>query len=248
MHAEQVAFITGPDSMEMCGLEFCGNASRSFGLMLAEENYKSSDASELELPTGGSILVPVKVSGADSLLEVAADPATGWAEVSMPLHRSLTQYELVLDEEDSLSESDASSISGTLVDLRGIMHLVLEDAEPDDEMFEVLRKDICDKYDPPAMGVMFMKEGRMYPVVYVRDVDTVYHEGSCASGTTAAAIAMTLGKPDGSFDGRHDYEVVQPAGKLNASVEVRDGKINDVRIGGPVELSDIIMVEINMQA
>ena len=228
LHAEQVAFITGPDSMEMCGLEFCGNASRSFGLMLAEE-----------LSTDGSVRIPVKVSGADSMLEVEADPATGWAEVSMPLHRSLTHYELVLDKQN---------ISGTLVDLGGIMHLVLEDTEPEDELFEVLRKDICDKYDPPAMGVMFMKDDKMYPVVYVRDVDTVYHEGSCASGTTAAAIAMTLGKPDGSFDGRHDYEVVQPAGKLNASVEVRDGKINDVRIGGPVELSDIIMVEINMQA
>ena len=34
---EQVAFVTGKNSMDMCGLEFCGNASLSLAAWLAKE-------------------------------------------------------------------------------------------------------------------------------------------------------------------------------------------------------------------
>ena len=34
--AEQVGFVLDDNTMEMCGLEFCGNASRAFGLLSAK--------------------------------------------------------------------------------------------------------------------------------------------------------------------------------------------------------------------
>ena len=232
LEGEQVAFVTGPHSIEMSGLEFCGNASRAFALMIAGFETASAVSAEQETasphPPGSSAhpsptsaqphTITINVSGADAPVNVLVDPAAGRSAVSIPLHRWSTAW----DEP-----------CGTLVALGGIMHLVLEDVEPSLETFLRIRERITSEYDPPALGVMFCSDNKVTPIVYVRDVNSIYHEGSCCSGCASVAIARSIGRPDG----RYDYELVQPAGTLTASAEVTGGNITGVWIDGTVELS-----------
>lgn len=94
------------------------------------------------------------------------------------------------------------------------------------------------------MGVMFCdtKAGTMTPVVYVKDVDSTYFEGSCGSGSTAVAIAFAEKEKEGSFS----YTLSQPAGTITATVEKAEGKIQAVYIEGPVSLNPVQQVEITL--
>ena len=105
-------------------------------------------------------------------------------------------------------------------------------------------KDIYSDVDPEmdAFGVMFINEEKdlMSPVVYVRDVDTTYFEGSCASGTAAAAIAKAAKENDGAFE----YVFRQPDGTLYASVKKKDGQVTEIGLGGIIEMTEILHVEV----
>lgn len=217
--AEQVAFVTGDDSMDMCGLEFCGNATRAFALMQAEsigmEGY------------GEFLSIPVFVSGANGVLEAKVNPRINYAEIEMPLYRSVEDF-------------DEEGVSGSLVDLGGIVHLVLRGVEADDELFGRLKNKIMEMKNPPALGVMFCTDEMIVPVVYVRDVDSVYYEGSCASGATAVAIAQFRGREDGDYS----YKARMPEGSLDVFVRVGGGEAEAVRIGSEIHMGEVFEVEV----
>ena len=257
--AEQVAFILdAPECgraegrMEMCGLEFCGNAARTFGLMVAKE-----------MGITGAGKVFVDVSGVDEILTVEVDTDTNYTKVKMPAYIDIKRFDLssIFDMDDSSGNAvaadgataaaarDTAAAGGTLkdvkaVDFGGILHLIIPDVPANLENFECVKKFVYNRYNPPAMGAMFYdtKNETLAPVVYVKDVDSTYFEGSCASGTAACAIAFGSEKPDGDYT----FTFPQPAGTINASVEVRGGKVQNVYIEGPVEIDDPaeVMIEI----
>ena len=75
-----------------------------------------------------------------------------------------------------------------------------------------------------------------------KDVDSTYFEGSCASGTASCAIAFGSEKPDGDYT----FTFPQPAGTIDASVEVRGGKVQTTYIEGPVEIAEPVGVMIEI--
>ena len=88
--------------------------------------------------------------------------------------------------------------------------MIVENVAPSYETFENLRDYIYENVssDIPAFGVMFCDTSNrlMTPVVYVKEADTTYFEGSCASGAVAASFAFS-----GSLgDGTHDFTFEQP--------------------------------------
>ncbi|MGN0716001.1 MAG: hypothetical protein ACI4LN_09255, partial [Anaerovoracaceae bacterium] len=215
-------------SMEMCGLEFCGNASRAFGLMLASEAGET-----------GHVSKRIRVSGCDAPLTVELDMETSRAKIRMP---------------DPLS----CEVQGdrTVVDLGGILHIIVEapktegssTEEQQTEMertFGKIRSDIYRTMDPPALGVMFWDsaEKKLTPVVYVKDVETVYFEGSCGSGTTACAAAFSMGKPDGTYS----WSIPQPAGVIDVTAEVKDGRAQAIYIDSQVKLGEIMTTEVEIE-
>jgi len=229
LKGEQVAFITSQNpmsdiapsfhadgSMEMCGLEFCGNASRSFGLLLAR------DAGD-----EGIVYKAVQVSGCAEPLTVEVDLDRMRAKIKMPLPLSCEKKQ-----------------ECTIVDFGGILHIIVEDLPAEQEIFDLLKDRVYSQLNPPAMGVMFWDTARkaLTPVVYVKDVDTVYFEGSCGSGTTAVAAAFAKGKPDGI----HTWAIAQPAGTIDAAAEVRDGQLVNLWIDSEVSLSEPKFVEIEL--
>lgn len=221
---EQVAFVTGDNSMEMCGLEFCGNASRSFALMLAEERQ-----------IAGTAKIQVQVSGCNEVLGVDVDPANRYTRIKMPLPVAVEQ----------LTDTGIDFLEGAcLVDLDGIMHAVVTDVEASESNFLLAKNYINNKYAPPAMGVMFFDSEKNFltPVVYVRDVDTTYFEGSCGTGSTAVAAAFTVDETAGIFQ----FELVQPAGTIIATIEKAHGEIKTIYIQGPIVLHDVAQVIIDV--
>ena len=130
-----------------------------------------------------------------------------------------------------------------LVDMDGIMHIVVRDMAPTLAHFNEIKDLVNKKFDPPAMGVMFYDTdtGVLTPVVYVKEVNTTYFEGSCGSGTTAIACAFSAGEPEGTYR----FTLPQPAGTITATVEKGQGKIKAVYIEGTVSLSEVMEVEVN---
>lgn len=210
--AEQVAFILPDERMEMCGMEFCGNASRTYALIKAKNQGLS-----------GVHEITINVSGCEELLHVRVDTGTNRTGINMPVPHTIISYG-----------------NDTLVDLGGIMHLVTTDKSADPNVFQRLKNRIMGEFNPPALGVMFYDEATdsMTPVVYVADVDSTYFEGSCASGSVAAAAALTRYMEDGEYT----FDITQPKGQLTVKIKKRQNAIESVSIEGPVIIGDPVTV------
>lgn len=234
VYGEQVSFVLaekskeGYPSMEMCGLEFCGNASRAFAYYQVAHCHADCN-------------LTVSVSGCSYPLRAKVDIKCNEAKIQMPVP---TDIETMSIERLGLKEEYPKIPDGVLVNMDGISHLVLKDVKATEERFDVLKKYIYSnaRTEIPAFGVMFIDSNteRMTPVVYVKDVDTTYFEGSCASGTTAAsyAMAMTAG------DGEYNYTFIQPKGTLYTHVSKIGGEVVSIELRGNMELSETITIEI----
>lgn len=90
----------------------------------------------------------------------------------------------------------------------------------------------------PAAGVMFVsrKNNRLKidPVVWVRDIKTLFYETACASGTTAVALAKTVKAENKS---KTKISILQPSGKLlKVLIKLKNGVPNYAEIGGPIKI------------
>ena len=249
--AEQVSFILqvpecgrAHGKMEMCGLEFCGNATRTFGLMVARE-----------LGISGTGKVFIDAGGADEILTVEVNTDTNYTRVKMPAYIDIKRFNLseLFDEasaEKSLKPGETEAAQNArlknvkAVDFGGILHFIIPDVPATPGNFQRVKDFVYGRLNPPAMGAMFYdtKKKTLTPVVYVKDVDSTYFEGSCASGTAACAVALSGENPDGDYI----FTFPQPAGTIDASAEVRGGNVQAVYIEGAVEISEPVTVEIEM--
>ena len=224
LKCEQVGFIYptqegGDGRMEMMGGEFCGNATRAFGLLVAKQK-------------GGMSKVRVETSGCDHIVTVDTDLEAGTSRAEMPTPVSVTDVAV-------------DGVPGILVHLGGIAHLVVEGVEPSEEFFAKAEEQVLTALNPiDAYGVMFLNNqtGTMTPLVKVVEPDTLIWEGSCGSGSLASAVAQSRDAADGEFA----KDFVQPAGIVRAGVLRENGKITAAFIGGPVGLGDPFEIEIDM--
>ncbi len=222
--AEQVGYYCEPGEgfdghMEMAGGEFCGNASRAYGFLMAQEKGLT-----------GKVHLTLDVSGSDVPVEVDADMDEGTARASMPLPRFV-------------KPAEAGGTPGVLVHLGGIAHFVVEDIEPTEEFFDKAEAEIFkDMKELDAYGVMFTdsETGRLTPLVKVPAANSLYWEGSCGSGSLATAIAGTEGMPDGDYA----MDLVQPAGTVRAEVTREGGKVKKAFIGGNISIDEPKYIEI----
>ena len=216
---EQVGFIIDDKTMEMAGLEFCGNASRAFALWSAKK-----------LGLQGQHNVFVSVSGIEKPLEVFVDTQSNFTRAFMPLPEKI----------ELISEGTIMACPQMLkVDLGGIMHFVVLDLPYSDSIFLFIYDFGMSHFQPPALGVMFVDSQTfdMIPIVYVKEVDTIYHEGSCGSGTLAALIALEEKLSLGEEVFRCNLS--QPRGKIGGTLYKNGNIIEKITIEGPVEIGEI---------
>ena len=215
LKGEQVGFLLGDGRLAMAGGEFCGNATRAFGLLTARECGLT-----------GKQHLTLSVSGCEKAVGVDVDTDAGTARAEMPLPR-FTRREAV------------GGVLGTLVHFGGIAHFVVEGVAPSEEFFTAAEPMFHTLDALDAYGVIFLDGTNMTPLVKVPAVNSLVWEGSCGSGSLAAAIAQSEGT-DGVFE--RDY--IQPAGTIRVTVERRGGKVTLAYIGGRVTLDDPVEVEI----
>ncbi len=263
--AEQVGYVlaetaqkegkAGLPAMNMCGMEFCGNASRSFAFY----------ASTLQEPRPSSL--KVQVSGCDHPLEAWIEPEDDDGEklsacvrLEMPLPEEIEDIRIKVpsDLADMFGlpkEEDGACLGGKIVHLDGISHLAITSVPYDrirmsghDELGRLFAHIKGSVYrtstrDLPAFGVMFLdaETKDMTPIVYVRDVDTTYFEGSCASGTAAAACACAL--EEAGENGDYSYSFRQPKGTLSTDIRKEACRISQLLLYGNVKLSARMQME-----
>ena len=213
--AEQVGFIFPNGHMEMEAGEFCGNASRAYGYLVAKQKSLI-----------GKHTLSLSVSGCDHPITVTVDVDKGTASAEMPLPQLV-------------KSSEIPGVSGTLVHLGGIAHFVVENVAPDRAFFARVEGVFSPYPELEAYGVLFLDGDKMTPLVKVPAAGTLTYEGSCGSGTLACAVALSEGR-----DGDFSVSLQQPAGMVTASVRRENGVITAASIGGPVTVEEPITVEI----
>lgn len=171
---EQCCFITpaltrdAVARVEMFGGEFCGNATRSaVWLITGGINYSGL----------------IEVSGVEEPLWFRIDDRNVSVEMPLPSDR------------DSITTVE----EGTLVSLSGITQLVVTDARrrqaetPRELLNRLLSTNKYHLTDQPAVGVSFYEVDtrRAEFCVWVDDVDTIFDETACGSGTCAIGLAVS---------------------------------------------------------
>lgn len=166
---EQCGFlIPSKGHFEMAGGEFCGNAARSAALVLSEIKGLSNISFTMSGFSG-------EVSG----------------EVTKKANGSEFHVGCIFPGMNILSkEIVAYGHPGTLIDLGGIVHFVVEAQFPQnyEEIHRAITKDLK-LQERDAVGVDWIEKSKssvmMHPVVWVRAIDTFFYETSCGSGTIA---------------------------------------------------------------
>ncbi|MBD5646857.1 MAG: hypothetical protein HDQ89_04315 [Desulfovibrio sp.] len=220
--AEQAGTVSlAGRSLRMAGGEFCVNASRAFGALLA-----------LSSLTGDAIWRgEVRVSGWEGPVELTVRGAAPRWQVAA---------RLTLAPETGPESVPGLPAGARLVRLPGISHLLLPlegtHLPPDltGSARALLKK--ADLLGEAAAGVIWWRpEGTgfaMTPVVHVRDAHTLVAENACGSG--ALALAMELS----ARHGLGEWRLAQPSGshlKVRVGAPGADGRV-EAHIDGPVTL------------
>ncbi|MBR0040749.1 MAG: hypothetical protein IJP64_05160 [Oscillospiraceae bacterium] len=216
---EQVGFVRLPANGErialrMAGGEFCGNAAMSAAaLLLLRRGLESDDRQR----------VMIDFSGVGEAVEVRLrreEKNLFRSSVRMPPAREITEMSVsVGGVEETLP----------LVRMQGISHVLVTPASrffamrEDRTAAEETARGLCQALGADALGLMFL-EGeaprcRLTPLVFVPGSGTVFWERSCASGSAAAAMALSAcrGEPV-------RLEFSEPGGTLSAESDVSRGE------------------------
>jgi diaminopimelate epimerase len=185
-NVEQCGFLIASDNhFEMSGGEFCGNAARSAAMLL----YQIKGGPNFEFTMSG-FPNPIKAT-----VKATKDNKYDVTCVFPGLKTQTTPVQ-------------ALGKKAILVDLGGIVHVVIEDEFPTND-YEAQHRQIIEDLNltsRDAVGVCWINRKDdiviMHPVVWVRDIDSFFYEGSCGSGTIAVGKVTNVNS------------VVQPTGQV----------------------------------
>lgn len=128
--------------------------------------------------------------------------------------------------------------------LPGIIHFIVDDKKvlDRDRVYQRI-KALLDRTSYEAFDLMFynFEDNFLIPLVYVKATDSLYWEMSCASGT--AALGSYLAYRENSSLKK---KIPQPGGLLEVEVLLREGKIEELYLDGPIEIVAEGMVYIDL--
>ena len=206
--------------LEMAGGEFCGNATRSLAYLLLN---------------GKKGKLQIKVSGTKQILSAGVnEPLSAYAQ--MPIKNSFS----------SVTELNKDL---TKVEIEGITHLITNKPKntPKKDL-KTIGRNLLKQYSlllsSPASGVMFVSTSRglaIDPIVWVRDIQTLFYETACASGTTAVG----LWRSKCTDKKKLSLTVKQPSGMIiTVTVQKTDNRFESSWISGPIEIVKEVLFRI----
>lgn len=238
---EQAGFVNLPQhKLRMAGGEFCVNASRAVGALLAyTAQYSGPEQGLLDGIAPRSDKAPEGTASAEQPVRLDEIQVSGWqTPVRLRTRGSapVWQVEALL----RLPEYSITTVEkgAHLVRLPGICHLLLGGSAhhlPDDchAVAAQLRQQHGLEAEPAA-GVIWWRECQglldMLPLVHVRDAGTTFLENACGSGALALALCLARAGT------RRTFSIMQPGG---SALDVRlfaEGGADMAGIDGPVSL------------
>ena len=217
---EQVGYLMPPSvpgvlgRLQMMGGEFCGNASMAAAAFLLRSELKVSETRDVLL----------EVSGAEKpvFCRICREK-DGWlGTVEMPLIQEILEVSV-----------DGEAL--TAVRLPGILHLIDLRSGRTRAASEALLRKAAEIFPDPALGLLQWREaeGKMIPLVFVRESGTLVWESACGSGSTALAgwIALQSGQS-------MEQSISQPGGVLRVRAELREGQLHRLLLTGRVVLEE----------
>ena len=217
---EQVGFVDAEQlpELRMAGGEFCGNATRS-----AAFYYLNGKPGNTE----------VIVNGKDVINAGVYENGDAWCEI--PLYHG---KDVILEKESGIYQ----------VRMNGMVSIVLrEDVASsyleDKNNLKAVALEFIDKYklrENEAVGIMFLERTeklKIHPVVWVRDINTLYYETGCGSGTTATAMVEAFLKNE-----NQKLEIVQPSGlAITAEITIENRNVVKAVISGKVKTDNKVV-------
>ena len=264
---EQVGFLTqvkkeidgkmqNVRKIQMAGDEFCGNASRAFACYLSDNKLVDD------------VEFPMMCSGNDNLLTAKIDVNQGgnkkyYSNVDIPLDKNIANViqtkqinKIILQETDIWPETSSSiirkkvnaNIDIDIVKLDGITHILIDNSK-----FPMENEAICKRkakeiikalglQNEQAVGVIWsdFKTNTINPFVWVKDVDTIYYENACGSGSLAYGIKKATMQKD------KNIAVRQKNGKIiDVKVNINNDYIKSASIGGETIIKANKSIDIN---
>lgn len=221
---EQVGFVEegNEPEIEMAGGEFCGNATRS-----AASYYLK----------GMPGIIKIKVNGKDYINAGVYENGNAWCEI--PLYHG---EDVIVQKEVGIYQVKMNGMVSIVI-LEDIAQQYLKDKT---KLKEVAVQFI-EKYnlrDQEAVGVMFLEKDvklKIHPVVWVKDVNTIYYESGCGSGTTATAMVEAF-----LTNESQKLEIIQPSGLIiTAEITIQNQHIIRAVISGNVNTDNkVVRIEV----
>jgi len=158
--------------------------------------------------------IAIKASGTTKILTGGIYKDNIWVE--MPMNKKI----------DKISENTY------IAKMDGITHILIKNEIPNRERaIKIINKY---KGDDKAVGCVFIKEYekgiKIDPFVWVKDIDTLFYEKSCGSGTACAGMIYLSGKIK-------QIKVLQPSGEV---IEVFLNDKGNICILGKINTDNLI--------
>ena len=218
LDVEQVGFLSNETNrLEMAGGEFCINATRC-----AVYEYLKGKKGEIE----------ITVSGTDKKLKgnvIEKD-----------------KVEVTMEIEKDLEDLIESKNDFTFVKINGILIAILNEEKSKKyieklkeneeltkiELKEIMKKELNSKEKAEGIILLEKENGniRINPIVWVKEIDTVFYETACGSGSLGTAIYKFLNNKSKSS------KLIQPSNYIiEINLDVKDNYIKNAKICGVVK-------------
>lgn len=215
---EQVGFLSDKiNRLEMAGGEFCMNATRC-----AVYEYSKENKNEIKISVSGANQELTGRVLSENKVELKLDICKNIAEL-IEVKKGIIYVKLdgiliaIFDEEKSK---------------KYIRKLKENEEKTKNEIKQLMIKEI--KTEDKAIGIMLLEKNpdkiKINPVVWVKDIDTVFYESACGSGSLGMAIYNFFKNKE------EKIEIFQPSGYcINIELSTKENYIENAIISGVIE-------------
>lgn len=221
---EQVGFISLEDikALEMAGGEFCGNATRSAAFI-----YSNGEPGNLQ----------IKVNNKDLINAGVYENKNAWCEI--PLYDG---EDVFLEKEKGIYQIKMNGMVSVVIQPDVAKKYLVDKTKLKEVAVDFIKKYSLEKNE--AVGVMFLERFdnlKIHPVVWVRDINTLFYETGCGSGTTATAMVEAFLQKKSQ-----KLEIIQPSGlAIIAEITYENEKVVKAVISGPIQTNnEVVKIEI----
>lgn len=214
---EQVGFLSNSiNRLEMAGGEFCLNATRC-----AIYEYSKRQKGDIELT----------VSGSNNLFK-GRKLANNIVELEMDINKDINR---LVELNDNLTYINIDGILIVIINEKESKEYISLLKKDEEKAKEEIKKLMINKIETKekAIGVMLLEKInnnlKINPIVWVKDIDTMFYETACGSGSLGTAIYNCY------KNNNKEISIIQPSNyKIDINLIVKENRILRAIVKGVV--------------